>query len=56
MALDVSVYRLLFFNLSLTYQQVIHALQRIGRPIYGFDPDTYGTAKKPKGQESTHAD
>lgn len=21
--------------------QVIHAVQRLGRPIYGFDPDTY---------------
>jgi len=21
--------------------KVIHALQRLGRPIYGFDPDTY---------------
>lgn len=26
--------------------QVIFALRRIGRPIYGFDPDTYDARKK----------
>lgn len=26
--------------------QVIFALRRMGRPIYGFDPETYVPAKK----------
>lgn len=26
---------------TVTVHDVIHALQRLGRPIYGFDPDTY---------------
>lgn len=32
---------------TITVTDVIFALKRIGRPIYGFDPDTY----KPKGRK-----
>jgi histone H4 len=32
----------------LTYEQVIHSLSRFGRPIYGFDPDTYDGQNKSK--------
>lgn len=33
---------------TVTVYDVIHSLKRIGRPIYGFDPDTYNDRKKPK--------
>ncbi|OIW31982.1 histone-fold-containing protein [Coniochaeta ligniaria NRRL 30616] len=38
---------------TVTIHDVIHALQRLGRPIYGFDPDTYthnAAAKKRRAQ------
>ncbi|KAF7546982.1 hypothetical protein G7Z17_g8043 [Cylindrodendrum hubeiense] len=31
---------------TVTIYDVIHSLKRIGRPIYGFDPDTYDSRKK----------
>lgn len=31
---------------TVTVQDVIFALRRMGRPIYGFDPDTYVAPKK----------
>ncbi|KAH7149922.1 histone H4 [Dactylonectria estremocensis] len=31
---------------TITIHDVIHSLRRIGRPIYGFDPDTYDARKK----------
>ncbi|OAQ94981.1 core histone h2A/H2B/H3/H4 domain-containing protein [Purpureocillium lilacinum] len=31
---------------TVTVSDVIFALRRIGRPIYGFDPDTYDARKK----------
>jgi histone H4 len=50
---DVSI---LFPDLSrfmLMIRQVIHSLSRLGRPIYGFDPDTYShTVVKKKRQEA----
>jgi hypothetical protein len=43
---DVGVLSLGARNLSANETQVIFALRREGRPIYGFDPDTYSGAKK----------
>ncbi|KAF7560618.1 hypothetical protein G7046_g3526 [Stylonectria norvegica] len=34
---------------TVTVYDVIHSLKRIGRPIYGFDPETYDARKKQKG-------
>ncbi|KAI1015238.1 hypothetical protein LB503_003914 [Fusarium chuoi] len=33
---------------TVTVHDVIHSLSRFGRPIYGFDPDTYDGQNKPK--------
>lgn len=33
---------------TVTVHDVIHSLSRFGRPIYGFDPDTYDGRNKPK--------
>ncbi|KAH7160757.1 histone H4 [Dactylonectria macrodidyma] len=38
---------------TVTIHDVIHSLRRIGRPIYGFDPDTYDARKKTKAVETT---
>ncbi|KAK0641582.1 histone-fold-containing protein [Cercophora newfieldiana] len=36
---------------TVTVKDVIFALRRLGKPIYGFDPDTYhGDAKRPGGR------
>jgi hypothetical protein len=34
--------------------QVIFALKRIGRPIYGFDPETHVANREKKGTNFTH--
>ncbi|KAH8912392.1 histone H4 [Coniochaeta sp. PMI_546] len=40
---------------TVTVHDVIHALQRLGRPIYGFDPDTYThNAVKKRRLEGQH--
>ncbi|KAF9766063.1 Histone H4 [Fusarium sp. DS 682] len=33
---------------TVTIHDVIHSLTRLGRPLWGFDPDTYDGATKPK--------
>ncbi|KAF5554514.1 histone H4 [Fusarium mexicanum] len=33
---------------TVTVHDVIHSLSHFGRPIYGFDPDTYDGQNKPK--------
>ncbi|QGI60072.1 hypothetical protein CEK26_004050 [Fusarium fujikuroi] len=33
---------------TVTVHDVIHSLSRFGRPIYGFDPDTYDGQNRPK--------
>ncbi|PHH88526.1 hypothetical protein CDD83_7433 [Cordyceps sp. RAO-2017] len=33
---------------TISTQDVIYSLRKIGRPIYGFDPDTYDGRKKPR--------
>ncbi|KAF4434580.1 histone H4 [Fusarium acutatum] len=33
---------------TVTVHDVLHSLSRFGRPIYGFDPDTYDGQNKPK--------
>ncbi|KAK7418530.1 Histone H4 [Neonectria punicea] len=38
---------------TVTIHDVIHSLKRIGRPIYGFDPDTYDDRRKPKNNLPT---
>uniref|UniRef100_A0A0D2XX96 Histone H4 n=1 Tax=Fusarium oxysporum (strain Fo5176) TaxID=660025 RepID=A0A0D2XX96_FUSOF len=35
---------------TVTVHDVIHSLSRFGRPIYGFDPDTYDGQNKSKMQ------
>ncbi|KAK3906617.1 histone-fold-containing protein [Staphylotrichum tortipilum] len=41
---------------TVTTNDVIFALRRIGRPIYGFDPDTHNPSKKMKGVTSAADD
>jgi histone H4 len=46
---DVSVSRTGYLLAVLIMMQVIWSLRRLGRPIYGFDPETYHpTTKKHK--------
>ncbi|KAK4191961.1 histone H4.2 [Podospora australis] len=43
---------------TVTANDVIFALRRIGKPIYGFDPETYAapTKKSASQQQQNHAD
>ncbi|CAM1511473.1 Fc.00g089860.m01.CDS01 [Cosmosporella sp. VM-42] len=38
---------------TVTVYDVIHSLKRMGRPIYGFDPETYDARKKTKDVSGT---
>ncbi|KPM35653.1 hypothetical protein AK830_g10909 [Neonectria ditissima] len=38
---------------TVTIHDVIHSLKRIGRPIYGFDPETHDDRKRPKNNPPT---
>ncbi|ROW14499.1 hypothetical protein VPNG_03178 [Cytospora leucostoma] len=40
---------------TITVYDVIHSLKRIGRPVYGFDPETYN-AQKSKDKTRRNAD
>ncbi|PNY27655.1 Histone H4 [Tolypocladium capitatum] len=39
---------------TITTNDVIHSLRRIGQPVYGFDPDTYDGRKKARQGASKH--
>jgi histone H4 len=43
---DVSFITKLFEDDTTNILKVIFALRRLGRPIYGFDPETYDARKK----------
>ncbi|KAK2613808.1 hypothetical protein N8I77_000690 [Diaporthe amygdali] len=41
---------------TVTVYDVIHSLKRIGRPVYGFDPETYKPVKTKERKRNAQAD